>query len=71
MIMRFAAVILSLFLFSQSVYALDIVYPKSQNVTINSPTTFFVGSADTTIPLKVNGKTVSVHKQSRYFGFFS
>ena len=69
MIMRFAAVILSLFLFSQSVYALDIVYPKSQDVTINSPTTFFVGSADTTIPLKVNGKTVSVHK-SGGFAYF-
>ena len=44
-----------------SAFALNIVYPKTQTVTINSPSTFFVGSSDTKKPLSINGQNVSVH----------
>ncbi len=43
------------------VYALDIVYPKSGTVTINSPKSFFIGSADYEKPLYINGKETEVH----------
>ena len=46
---------------AQCSFALDIVYPKSSNVTINSGATFFVGSASSKTPLTINGKTVEVH----------
>ncbi len=45
----------------QSVFALDVVYPKQNNVTINSPSTFFVGNSSTEIPLKINGQEIPVH----------
>lgn len=46
---------------AQCTWALDVVYPKANNVTINSNSTFFIGSANTKKPLTINGKTVSVH----------
>ena len=42
-------------------FALDIVYPKKNDVTINSTSTFFVGSADTKASLTINDKPVKVH----------
>lgn len=43
------------------VYALDIVYPKSDTAVINSPKSFFIGSADYAKPLYINGKETDVH----------
>ena len=43
------------------VYALDIVYPKTDTSTINSPKSFFIGSADYEKPLYINGKETEVH----------
>ena len=42
-----------------TVYALDIVYPKRSGVIINSPSTFFVGSANPDLKLTVNNVNVN------------
>lgn len=44
-----------------SASALDIVYPKQKNVTINSPSTFFIGSAQTNKNLYINNESVNIH----------
>ncbi len=56
--------IFSLILFSvitQQCFALDIVYPRKNQVTINSSSTFFIGSSTVGVPLTVNGEYVRVH----------
>lgn len=40
-------------------FAFDVVYPKKNNVTINSKSTFFIGSSFTS--LKINGNEVPLH----------
>lgn len=55
------------FVTGQICYSLDVVYPKKTNVTINAPTTFFVGSASNN--LTVNGQNVKVHP-SGGFAYF-
>lgn len=59
--MRLFILSIILMLSAPAAFAFDIVYPKSQNVTIHSPSTFFVGSADVNSPLKINGEIVQVH----------
>ena len=61
--MKYRLLILSLLfgLSIQSVFALDVVYPKQNNVTINSPSTFFIGNSSTEIPLKINGLEIPIH----------
>ena len=49
-----------------SCFALDVVYPKTQTVTINSPKTFFAGSADIKKTLTINGEEVSVDKSGGF-----
>lgn len=44
------------------VYGLEIVYPRSQNVTINSSTTFFIGNDDPQNSLKINDETVNLYR---------
>lgn len=56
-------------IFCQSALALNVYYPKTDKYTVNSPTTFFIGSADTDKPLIINGETVPVH-QSGGFAYF-
>lgn len=56
---RLCLLILMLLFFSGQVFAFDIVYPKKQNVNINSKSTFFIGSSKT--PLKINGQDVILH----------
>lgn len=58
--MRYFLTLGILFL-AQSAYALDIVYPKSEIVTIQSPSTFFVGSSDVKSTLTINDEIVPVH----------
>ncbi len=42
-------------------YGAQIVYPKSQNVTIKADKTFFVGNEQTDKVLKINGEIVNLH----------
>lgn len=42
-----------------SAYAFEIVYPKSQNVSINSDKTFFIGNENNS--LKINNQPVKLH----------
>jgi len=67
--MRYLILIVILFSTALNALALDVVYPKKDKVTINSKTTFFVGSADTKTPLTINGTAVPVHK-SGGFAYF-
>lgn len=56
--------ICGLILFSvitQQCLALDVVYPRKNQVTINSASTFFIGSSDAALPLTINGENVTVH----------
>ena len=48
-----------LFLIPTKCFAFNIVYPAKNDVTINSKSTFFIGSSDT--PLKINGNDVPRH----------
>lgn len=50
----------------QAAFALNIVYPKQTEVTINSASTFFVGSADTKKDLTINGNKVPVHSSGGF-----
>ena len=52
---------LGIIFIAQYAYALNIVYPKQKVVTINSPSTFFIGSADNNETLTVNGEPIDVH----------
>lgn len=49
-----------------SAYALDVVYPKKNEVTISSPSTFFIGNSDTGKTLTINGEIVPVHKSGGF-----
>lgn len=53
--------ILGLLITSQRAFALNIVYPAYNAVTIGAASTFFIGSADTDKPLTINGKPVTIH----------
>lgn len=55
-----------LVLCAQQVFALDVVYPKKNEVTIASPKTFFIGNSDTNKALKINGTVVPVHKSGGF-----
>ena len=46
---------------TNSSYCANIVYPKSKNVTINSPVTAFIGN-EKTKTLTINGEKVNIHK---------
>lgn len=51
---------------AQQVFALDVVYPKKNEVTIESQHSYFVGNTDTNKDLKINGKLVPVHKSGGF-----
>src|SRR5574344_1239223 len=55
-----------LILFIPKAYALDIVYPKSENIKLDSSKTFFVGSTDVNVPLYVNDIPVDVYKNGNF-----
>lgn len=52
---------LILSIIANSVYALDVVYPKKNTVTINANSTFFIGSSDPKKTLTINGQSVNIH----------
>lgn len=68
-VMRYLFLLLIFFSTALNSFALDVVYPKKDKVTINCQTTFFVGSADVKVPLTINGVKVPVHK-SGGFAYF-
>lgn len=45
----------------------NIVYPKSDNVTINSPETFFIGSENPESTLKINEECVEIHPSGGFW----
>ena len=56
---------LAVFLLSELVCgAVEVVYPRAQNVTINSGSTFFVGNSDR--EFKINGQTVPRNKKGAF-----
>lgn len=67
--MRIILTIISTLLFCQSAFALNIYYPKHEKVIVNSPTSFFVGCADTDTELIINGEVVPVHKSGGFAHF--
>lgn len=56
-----------LMLLATKTLAADIVYPKNENVTINSPVTFFIGSEDCTLPLTINSEPVEIHNSGGFY----
>lgn len=55
------------FIFCLPSFGVQIVYPKSDNVTISSPTTFFVGSEKSQNELYINNEKVNIHKSGGFF----
>lgn len=49
-----------------SVHAFNIVYPKSDNVTINSDKTFFIGNEKFSKNLKINNEIVDIHNSGGF-----
>ena len=45
----------------------EIVYPKSNNVVINSAETFFIGNEKPDKALKINGENVSIHSSGGFW----
>ena len=64
--MKIYILTLMLLLSSLTANALEVVYPKQNNVVIASPSTFFIGNADTDKTLTVNGQIVQVHKSGGF-----
>lgn len=61
------AFILSLNMLSNYAYSANIVYPKSENVTINSPETFFIGNETPQKSLMINGEPVEIHPSGGFW----
>lgn len=51
---NFLLLLLFLFLGGKSAFALEIVYPKTNPVKINAPSTFFIGSVNPKVKLTIN-----------------
>ena len=62
--MKKYVLLLGLMLSVNSCFAFDIVYPKNKETTINSNSTFFVGSSDK--PLKINGQNIPLHETGAF-----
>lgn len=56
--------VLFLLLIGGNSFAFNVVYPKKTDVTINSASTFFIGSSDK--PLKINGQNVPLHSTGAF-----
>ena len=59
---KFLILIFIFLLWGTKAGAIEIVYPKTNPVKINSPSSFFIGSADPKKTLKINGIKVRVTK---------
>ncbi|MBR1424096.1 N-acetylmuramoyl-L-alanine amidase [bacterium] len=58
--------LLTQILLVSNVNAATIVYPKSDNVTINSECTFFIGNENPERTLTINGQEVKLHKTGAF-----
>jgi len=67
--MRLILTLIIVLLSCPNVLALDVVYPKTEKYSTNSPTTFFIGSADTEKELIINGENVPVHPSGGFAHF--
>lgn len=47
--------------------AANIVYPKTEKVTITAPTTFFIGNENPKTDLQINGEKVNIHKSGGFY----
>lgn len=64
-ILTLSILVLLSFLFTLSKsLSFEVVYPKMNDVTINSKSTFFIGSSD--VPLKINGENVLLHESGGF-----
>lgn len=57
---------ISILLIGIQAYALDIVYPRSENVNINAKSSFIVGNTNPKNDLYINGQRVYVHKNGAF-----
>lgn len=64
--MKIYILILILFI-GNTALATNIVYPKSDKVTINSPRTFFIGNEKPHTKLSINGENVNIHKSGGFW----
>lgn len=61
------ALLSCLTLYSQKANSVEIVYPKSNNVTINADTTFFTGHESPEKKLTINSKEIKLSRQGGFF----
>ncbi|MDE6138871.1 MAG: hypothetical protein K2F57_05315, partial [Candidatus Gastranaerophilales bacterium] len=61
------AIFLFILCFGNTANSAEIIYPKSNNVTINSPVTFFVGNENPNNKLYINSKEVQIHSSGGFF----
>lgn len=64
--LKIILLILALYITQISTRSAQIVYPKSNNVVINSPRTFFIGNEDPSKTLKINGSEVKLHESGGF-----
>lgn len=59
---------LSVILYSNQIaFGANIVYPKAQEVVINSPVTFFVGNENPKLNLNINSEPVEIHPSGGFY----
>lgn len=58
---------IALFIATNTAYSATIVYPKTTEVTINAPRTFFIGNENPTNELKINGEIVQIHPSGGFW----
>ena len=61
------AILLLTLVLGLSANSAEIIYPKSDNVTINSPVTFFVGNENPDNELFINSEKVNIHPSGGFF----
>lgn len=66
-IFNFTVYLLLINLTSNLVYGANIVYPKSNEVTINASETFFIGSENPDTQLKINHENVEIHPSGGFW----
>lgn len=60
-------IIMAVIMLAGTAYGAEIVYPKSENVTINSPVTFFIGNEKPDKELYINGEKVKIHPSGGFY----
>lgn len=63
----FTVLLGSLTVYTPAVNSVEVIYPKSENVTINSDSTFFTGHENPNKKLTINSKEVKLSPQGGFF----